>query len=58
MVGDLVEEYSEIRAKHGKSFANLWYWKQVVTSTGPILTKLARLGLLTWVGEWLRRQVS
>jgi hypothetical protein len=58
IIGDLAEEYSQIRGEHGKKFADFWYWKQVATSMGPILRKLLRIGLVSWIGEWVRRNVS
>ena len=40
--GDLTEEYKEYLAMFGKRKAEIWYWKQVVTSVAPIIRAWAR----------------
>jgi len=53
--GDLEEEFAQIAAKHGARFAKVWYYKQVATSTWPMIRKVAKCGVLTIIGEWIRR---
>jgi hypothetical protein len=36
VLGDLLEGYRH-RARHGRLKAECWYWRQVVTSIGPLL---------------------
>lgn len=55
--GDLEEEYRGIAAKHGARYAKLWYCKQVAASAWPMVRKAVRLGIMAWVGEWIRRRV-
>jgi hypothetical protein len=55
LIGDLAEEYIDVRLKFGKRKASIWYYKQVLTSVWPIICKSIRLGLLAWVAEWVRR---
>jgi hypothetical protein len=53
--GDLEEEFKQITAKHGERYAKLWYYKQVAASAWPLIRKVVKLGLITWVEEWIRR---
>lgn len=57
IVGDLAEEYAQILAKHGARFGRIWYWKQVLTSFGPILRRALRWGFLLGMGEWIRKHI-
>lgn len=52
--GDLEEEFRGIAAKHGARYAKFWYYKQVAASAWPMIRKAIWMGLLTWVGEWIR----
>ena len=49
--GDLIEEYNTIiQPKFGKRRAMLWYWKQVISSIGPILwSRLKRLSVFVGI---------
>jgi len=38
LVGDLEERYSIIQGKFGTRRANLWYWKEVIRTVGPIVS--------------------
>lgn len=50
--GDLQEEYRTIiLPKFGKKYADLWYWKQVIFSIGPLLESLVRATIRTFVGK-------
>lgn len=57
LIGDLAEEYLEVRSKFGRRAANIWYYKQVITSLWPLSKKAVRWGLIAWVGEWVRRHM-
>lgn len=57
IIGDLAEEYSDIRSRHGKEFADLWYWRQVIASTAPVMFMLIRRWLVALLEEWFRRHV-
>lgn len=57
LIGDLAEEFIEVQAKFGRTKASIWYYKQVLTSAWPLMRKAIRLGILAWVGEWIRRRV-
>ena len=43
-IGDLSEAYNYIRNESGKTRANLWYWKELLTSVSPILQNNFLLG--------------
>ena len=54
--GDLEEEYNLIAQKFGCRKADVWYWKQVIFSIGPIvLARLKRIGFVTALAELFRR---
>lgn len=55
--GDLEEEYRGIAAKYGERYARLWYYKQVAASAWPMVRKMIRWGVLTWVAEFVRRRI-
>jgi hypothetical protein len=55
LIGDLDEEYLEVRAKFGPRLADIWYYKQVATSAWPMIRKAVRWGLLSTIGMWIRR---
>ena len=59
LLGDLEEEYQEVREQFGKCSANFWFYKQVLTSLWPMLQTtgrtLAKWGLLGWLEEFIRR---
>ena len=61
LLGDLVEEFEEVQKKFGRKPAVIWYYKQVVGSIGPVVwmavKKLAKLGAITAVEEWIRRYI-
>ncbi len=46
VVGDFREEYEQINRKHGKRFADIWFYKQVVQSIQPLLLR----NVIKWVG--------
>ena len=56
--GDLEEEYREIDRKFGTRAARIWYYKQVITSVGPLFRKWClRWISIAWVEEWVRRHL-
>lgn len=57
LIGDLDEEYLEVRAKFGRRWADIWYYKQVATSTWPMMRKAVRWGVLASIGAWIRRSL-
>jgi hypothetical protein len=57
LIGDLAEEYLEVRAKFGQRAANFWYYKQVISSIWPLSRKAVRWTLIAGVGEWVRRHM-
>lgn len=57
LIGDLREEFIEVRARFGSKKASVWYYKQVLTSAWPLIRKAIRLGVIAWIGEWIRRRV-
>jgi hypothetical protein len=57
VLGDLAEEFALYQSKYGVGFAKVWYYKQVVSSTWPVLRRSVRLGIFVWVGVWLRRHI-
>jgi hypothetical protein len=62
LLGDLEEEYQDIRRQFGARRAGFWYYWQVGASIGPLLVrainKLVRWGILTWLGNVIRRLIS
>lgn len=57
MIGDLAEEFAKIADKHGARFAKVWYWRQVVESTWPLLKRALRWGLLAYAWDLIRRLI-
>lgn len=59
LIGDLEEECQKIRTEYGEVAANVWFYKQVLTSLGPLLQiivrNLAKWGLVGWLEEVFRR---
>lgn len=55
LVGDLAEEYVELRVKFGNQFANAWYRRQVYSSLLPLISKSLYRKLSAWVVKWFRR---
>lgn len=58
VIGDLQEEYEDIRLRHGVKYSNVWYWKQVALSIlslklGPGLRRV----FVALIGEWIRRKI-
>ena len=55
VVGDLEEEFAQIKKRFGAKRAHLWLWFQVLTSMGPYLVRWLRplsvRGLLEWIGR-------
>jgi len=59
VIGDLVEEYSQILERFTKQRADLWFYKQVIGSLVPLLRRaLLKIGALLWLGRILRRLIS
>lgn len=58
LIGDLAEEYSQVRSKFGKGAADVWYYKQVAGSAWPLIKKAVRWGVIASAGEWVRRHLS
>jgi transcriptional regulator with XRE-family HTH domain len=40
LIGDLAEEYDELSSRFGRQAANLWYYRQIVTSLRPLMRRL------------------
>jgi hypothetical protein len=55
LIGDLAEEWHEIKDLHGIGFANTWYWEQTLLSILPLLSKALRWSVMAGIGEWIRR---
>ena len=59
LLGDLAEEYQQVLAKFGQRPAELWFYKQVLTSLWPLLQTvgrtLTRWGLIGLLEELIRR---
>jgi hypothetical protein len=54
-VGDLAEDFVRYRAKYGRGFARLWYWKEVLREVSYAIPRSIRWGLiLAWVEETIR----
>lgn len=59
IIGDLIEEYSQILERFNKRRADVWFYKQVGGSLFPLLRRaLFRVSALVWLGRILRRLVS
>ena len=59
LIGDLIEEYSEVLVRFDKRRADIWFYKQVVGSLLPLLRRqILRIGALVWLGRILRRLIS
>lgn len=52
LLGDLEEEYKEVYARFGAKSANIWFWKQVLTSLWPLFSVWCKKPL-TSVSKWL-----
>ena len=48
MAGDLQERHAQMRKLFGDRKANIWYWKQVLWSLGPlagaVISRLSKIG--------------
>ena len=59
LLGDLAEEYQEVREQFGERPADLWFYKQVLTSLWPMLQTtgrtLTKWGLVGLLEEIIRR---
>lgn len=67
IIGDLLEEFSQIAARSGISFARRWYWQQTVktipallvagfrSAPGPITAVVVGGFLLRWFVSWWSR---
>jgi hypothetical protein len=59
ILGDLVEDYHEMRAKHGIVIARVLFWRQAVSVIWPTLRRLIiRLATLAGAGEVVRRIIG
>ena len=59
VIGDLLEEYSEILERFNKRRADIWFYKQVGGSLLPLLRRtILRIGAVVWLGRILRRLIS
>jgi hypothetical protein len=54
VLGDLHEQYAKRVGKYGRRGAQIWLYKQVAASMGPLAWKMLAVGL----SEWLRRKLS
>lgn len=61
-IGDLEEEFHQMCTKFGLRKANIWYYVQVGSSFWPllkaVLRRLIKWGILTWLGEIVRRRIG
>jgi hypothetical protein len=57
ILGDLAEEYKAHQSKYGPRFAKVWYYKQVIGSAWPLIRKSIRLGVIVWIGNWIRKLI-
>jgi len=57
VIGDLAEEFVQVCAKFGRHKAQIWYYKQVLSSVWPLFSKAMRLGFVAWAEEWIRRRI-
>lgn len=39
LVGDLIEEYSELQARFGERYARIWFYRQVIASFWPLFRR-------------------
>jgi len=59
VIGDLIEDYGTVLKRFGKRRADIWLYKQVIGSVGPLIRRaLLKIGALVWLGRILRRLVS
>lgn len=49
VLGDLSEEFNELKSKNGAVKAKLWYWKQILTSAYPLARQVVRRVLASTV---------
>lgn len=58
LLGDLEEEYCYICSRFGKQKADLWYYKQVVSSFWPLVS-LSFKRLFSWkILNWINSEIS
>jgi len=62
LLGDLEEVYHAIYHRYGNRHAWIWYHVQVIAAFWPLLRrafgKIIKLGIVGWVGNWVRRLIS
>jgi hypothetical protein len=53
VIGDLIEEYRYIQRRFGRRHANIWFYKQVITSVWPFVRfTLARIAAFVWLSRF------
>ena len=58
IIGDLIEEYAEVRNRFGQNRADYWFRVQVAFSLWPIIRRLLLKAIsLTWIVKLIRRVV-
>lgn len=59
VIGDLIEEYGQVRERFNKRRADIWFYKQVIWSVWPFFRRaIYKLFTLAWLGRILRRLIS
>jgi hypothetical protein len=59
ILGDLTEDYKQLRTERGVEVANRWYWRQALSAVWPVLQRLIiRLATYAGVGEVVRRIIG
>lgn len=59
VIGDLIEDYGNVRERFGKRRANAWIYKQVLGSVWPLLRRaIIKISALVSLGQILRRLIS
>jgi hypothetical protein len=59
VIGDLVEEYAQIRKRFGGRRASVWFYKEVAFSIWPFFRRaVVRIGTFVWLGRLLQQLIS
>lgn len=59
IIGDLVEEYSDVYSRLGRRKTNRWFYKQVIGSILPVLYRaVINSKLVAWLARHIRRVVQ
>jgi hypothetical protein len=58
LLGDIEELYPAMHRRYGEWGAKFWYYWQVSTAFRSVLAKVIKWGVMSWLGDVIRRFIS